>query len=79
MRRKDVKTMTIQELIQEAQAAGFTQVNDGVDTWELDNFAEAMADDEGDYALHYNGNVYRYNSQGFEESAHCLKFSKSGE
>jgi hypothetical protein len=51
-------------------------VDDGADTWDLENFAEAMQEDENDYALHYNGNVYRYKSNGYEESVHCFQFIK---
>jgi|GEM_PF-7029462 len=71
--------MKIIELIQQAQEVGFNKVNDGAETWDIDSFADAMSDDEGDYALHHNGNVYRYNADGFEESAHCFKFERLGE
>ncbi|MGG0753110.1 hypothetical protein [Brevibacillus laterosporus] len=68
--------MTIKDLINEAEKAGYMYVNDGVTTWDLDNFLDAMVDDEGDYTLHFDGLVYRYDEDGFEESVHCFYFTK---
>ncbi|USG68550.1 hypothetical protein NDK47_27585 (plasmid) [Brevibacillus ruminantium] len=68
--------MTIQELIKEAKKAGFTMVSDGVEMWDLDNFLEAMQDDEADYSFHFEGIVRRYDERGYEESSPLFRFFK---
>lgn len=71
--------MKINDLIYKAEESGFTHVNDGATTWDLDNFLDAMTDDESDYTMHFDGRVYRYRSDGLEESVHCFFFEKNVE
>lgn len=59
--------MRIDELIHAAEEAEFTHVTDGSTTWDLDNFLDAMVDDEGDYVMHFDGRVYQYDADGYEE------------
>lgn len=72
--------MKLYEVIQEARERGFTKVDDGAITWDIDNFEEYIIenvqDNSKEYSLHYNGNVYRFKEDGYQESVHVYRFFK---
>lgn len=58
--------MTFQELVVQAKSEGFTHINDGAETWELEVFASENEMD-GDYAFDYKGIVSTYDSNGYAQ------------
>lgn len=61
--------MKLQDVLKEAKDAGYTQVDDGATTWDIDHLIAAIGDDAGDYQLDYTGNIRRFKDDGFLESS----------
>jgi hypothetical protein len=71
--------MLIHELIKKATEQGFMQVKVGEEggTWDIDEFAEIMPEDNYDYSLANTGIVSRYDEQGINNNTTpCFRFTK---
>lgn len=62
--------MTTKNFLNKVMEDGYTHVNDGVTTWDLDNFLDRLADDETYYTIYFDGRVYRDYEDGYEETVH---------
>lgn len=62
--------MTLAEMMVAAKADGYQQFNDGARTWDLDAFAEAIADDRGEWTYDFNGRITEHGLDGYKKQTH---------
>ncbi len=60
--------MKFYDVMLEAKQAGYTCVDDGAQTWAIDDFIMENRDEPGDFTLEYTGQVKRFKDDGYLES-----------